>query len=157
MRRIIVCLVVVAACCLSAVPVARAASTFVADLAVYRTRNTTTSEAARDLVSFVMAERRFARTVRGTSVEFRTLLRTYKVTFDETDDLVKRIVRDQRTSDRLLADVIDLSKKGHTDAAWVLLKRSLVSQERFLTTITRACTLMEKCNSLHIQLQRAGT
>lgn len=157
MRRMIVCLVVVAVCCLSAMPVARAASTFAADLAVYRTRNTTTSEAARDLVLFVTAERRFVHTVKGTSAQFRTLLHTYKVTFDQTDDIMRRIVRDQRTSDRLLADMTDLSNEGRTDAAWVLLKRGLVGQERFLATIARARTLMEKCKSLHIQLQRAGT
>jgi hypothetical protein len=149
-------LIVAALCFLYAVPVTRAASTFAADLAVYRARNTTTSEAARELVSFVTVERRFVRTIKGNSVQFRALLHTYRVTLDQTDYTVRRIVRDQRTSDGLLADVTELNSEGLTDAAWVLLKRGLAGQERFLVTVARAQALMGRCKSLHTQLQQAG-
>ncbi|MHB8071243.1 MAG: hypothetical protein ACYDHF_08475 [Candidatus Cryosericum sp.] len=157
MRRVIVCIVVAALCCLSVVPVARAASTFTADLAVYRARANTTSEAAHGLVLYVAGERRFVRTIAGTSAQFRAVLRTYRVTLDQTDDAARRIVRDQRTSDALLADITELNGGGHTDAAWILLKRGLAGQERFLVTISRARALMAKCKNLHTRLVQAGT
>lgn len=150
-------MVVVVLCCMTVVPVARAASTFTADLAVYRARNTTTSGAARELVSFVAAERRFVRTVKGTSGQYRTLLRAYRVVLDQTDDAVRRIARDQRTSDSLLADITELAAERRTDAAWVILKRGLSGQERYLVTIARARTLMDQCRRLHTQLVQAGT
>jgi hypothetical protein len=156
-RRVIACLIVAALCFLYAVPFTRAASTFAADLAVYRARNTKTYDAARELASFVTAERRFVRTVREHSIQFRAPLRTYKLTLDQTDDVVRRIVRDQHTSDGLLADIWELNSEEHTDAAWVLLKRGLAGQERFLVTVARAQSLMSRCKSLHIQLQQAGT
>lgn len=157
MRRLIACAVVVALCCLSAAPVAEASSTFTADLAVYRARNTTTSDAARDLSSLVGVERRFVRTVKGTSAPFRVLLHTYQVALDQTESMVRRIVRDQRTSDHLLADITALDREGRRDAASVLLRRGLAGQDRFLVTIARARNLMEKCKNLHTQLLRAST
>jgi hypothetical protein len=157
MRRAIVCIVVAALCCLSVAPVARAANTFTADLAVYRARTKTTSEAVRELVAYVAGERRFVRTIAGTSAQFHTVVRAYRVTLDQTDDATRRIVRDQRTSDALLADIIELNSEGHTDAAWVLLKRGLAGQERFLVTIGRARVLMAKCRNLHTQLVQAGS
>jgi hypothetical protein len=157
MRRAIVWIVVVVLCCLAVVPVARAASTFAADLAVYRARNATTSEAARELTSFVAAERRFARTVKGTSGQYRTLLRAYRTALDQADDAVRRITRDQRTSDSLLADITKLAGARRTDAAWVILRRGLEGQERYLLTIARARTLADQCRKLHAQLVQAGT
>jgi len=150
-------MVVVVLCCLAVAPVAQAARTFTADLAVYRERNTATSEAARELVSFVAAERRFVRAVKGTSVQYRTLLRAYRVALDQVDDAVRRIARDQRTSDSLLADITELAGERRTDVAWVILKRGLSGQERFLLTIARARTFMDQCKRLHTQLVQAGT
>jgi len=76
---------------------------------------------------------------------------------DQTDDVVRRIARDQRTSDSLLTDITRLAGAQRTDAAWVILKRGLAGQERYLLTIARARTLADQCRRLHAQLVQAGT
>ncbi len=158
MKKTLACFVAIAIlCCLSSAPAAQAGTTFAADLATYRTRNAATSEAARELTASIADERRFMREVQNVPAQSRKLLRTYRSALDQADSAVRRVIRDQRASDRLLADVTGLSSNGRTDAAWILLKRGLISQGRFLTTVARATTLMDRCRSFHARLQQAGT
>jgi hypothetical protein len=154
--RLISCLIVGMLCCSLLAPVASAASTFAADLDLYRTNNKTTSDAARELAAYVTAELLFARSLKGTAPQYRLLVHTYMMVLDQVNSATGRIVRDQHTSDRLLADVLALAGEKCIEAAWILLKRSTAGQERFLTTITRTRLLVTRCKLLHAQLTRMG-
>jgi hypothetical protein len=154
--RRISCLVVVMLCCSLLAPMVDAASTFAADLELYRTNNKVTSAAARDLTAYVTAERLFARSLKKPTVQSRVLLRSYLSVLDQVDSSARRIVRDQRASDRVLADVDALASEKHIEAAWIVLKRAAAGQERFLTTITRTHLLVTKCQTLHAQLAQQG-
>ncbi|MCE5192577.1 hypothetical protein LLF88_01320 [bacterium] len=142
--------------CLILVPVACAASTFATDLDLYRTRNKATSDDTRELVAYVADGRLFARSLGKVGPRTSSAIRSYVTTLDNLDSLTRRIVRDQRSSERLLADVLKLASRNYTAAAWTLLKRGLAGQERFLKTISSAQTLMAKCKVLRAQLTPAG-
>ena len=131
--------------------VTAAASTFTADLDLYRTHNKTTSDAARELAAYVTAELLFARSLKRTAPQSRLLARTYLIALDQVNSATRRIVRDQHTSDHLLADVLALAGEKRIEAAWIVLKRGTKGQERFLTTITRTCLLVARCKLLHTQ------
>ena len=153
--RLISCLIVGLLCCSLLAPVAAAASTFTADLDLYRTHNKThnktTSDAARELAAYVTAELLFARSLKRTAPQSRLLARTYLIALDQVNSATRRIVRDQHTSDHLLADVLALAAEKRIEAAWIVLKRGTKGQERFLTTITRTCLLVARCKLLHTQ------
>jgi hypothetical protein len=154
--RLISCLIVGILCCSLLVPVASAASTFAADLDLYRTHNKTTSDAARELAAYVTAELLVARSLKGTTPQYRLLIHTYMIALDQVNSATRRIVRDQHASDRLLADVIALAGEKRIEAAWILLKRGTAGQERFLTTITQTRLLVARCKALHAQLTGMG-
>ena len=154
--RLISCLVTVILCCSIQPQDADAASTFAVDLSLYQTNNTTTSSASRELSTFVAAERPFARSLKKTAPLAPLLVRSYMVALNQVDRATRRIVRDQRTSDRLLADILTLTGRKRTEAAWILLKRAAAGQSRFLATITQARLLVTKCKALHLQLVRLG-
>jgi len=154
--KLISCLIVGLLCCSLLAPVASAASTFTADLDLYRTHNKTTSDAAHELAAYVTAELLFARSVKGTRPQYRLLARTYLTALDQVNSATRRVARDQHTSDCLLADILALAAEKHVEAAWILLKRGTAGQERFLTTITRTGLLVARCNVLHTQLTGMG-
>lgn len=154
--RLISCLIVGMLCCSLLAPVASAATTFTADLSLYRTRNKTTSDAARDLAAYVTTELFFARSLKRIAPQSPVLVRTYLIALDQVDSAIRRIVRDQRASDRVLADVLALAGERRIEAAWIILKRGAAGQERFLTTITRTRLLVARCKLLHAQLTRMG-
>jgi hypothetical protein len=154
--RLISCLIVGLLCCSLLAPVASAASTFTADLDLYRTQNETTSDAAHELAAYVTAELLFARSVKGTTPQYRLLVRTYLTALDQVNSATRRVVRDQHASDCLLADVLALAGDKSIEAAWILLKRGTAGQERFLTTITRTRLLVARCNVVHAQLTGMG-
>jgi hypothetical protein len=154
--RPISCLIVGILCCSLLAPAAGAASTFTADLVRYRTNNEATSDAARELAVYVTAEVPFLRSLKKTAGQSPILVRAYRIALDQVDRAVRRIVRDQRASDRLLADVLALAGEKRTEAAWILLKRGAAGQERFLATIARTRLLVDKCKALHAQLTRMG-
>jgi hypothetical protein len=154
--RLISCLIMCMLCCSLLAPAAGAASTFTADLDLYRTHNKTTSDAARELAAYVTTELLFARSLKGTAPQYPLLVRTYLIALDQVNSATRRIVRDQHASDRLLADVLALAGEKRVEAAWILLKRGTAGQERFLTTITRAHLLVARCKALHGQLMRMG-
>jgi hypothetical protein len=154
--RLISCLIVGMLFCSLLAPVASAASTFAADLDLYRTDNKTTSDAARELAAYVTAELLFARSLKGTTPQYRLLVHTYMIALDQVNSATRRIVRDQHVSDRLLTDILALAGEKRIEAAWILLKRGTAGQERFLTTITRTRLLMARCKLVHAQLTRMG-
>ena len=154
--RLISCLIVGMLCCSLLAPVAGAASTFTAGLAVYRTNNKTTLDAARELTAYVTTEVPFSRTLKKTPRQSPVLVRAYRIALNQVDSAVRRIVRDQRASDRLLADVLALAGEKRIEAAWILLKRGAAGQERFLATIARTRLLVDRCKALHAQLTRMG-
>ncbi len=154
--RLISCLIVGLSCCLLLAPVANATSTFASDLTHYRTSNETTSNAARELTAYVATERLFARSVKRNIRQSPVLVRTYLTALDQIDSATRRIVRDQRASDRVLADVMTLVDDKRIDAAWILLKRGTAGQERFLATIARTRLLVARCKALHVQLKSVG-
>lgn len=158
MRRwkLVSVLMVVIVSLLAVVPSASAAPTFAADLNLYGTRNKTTSEAARELTAYVATERVFARPLGRVGPRTPEAVRLYLTALDKIDSSARRIMHDQQVSDRLLADVLKLAGRGHTAAAWTLLKRGLTSQERFLKTITETRLLMAQCHALHARLTPAG-
>ena len=133
-----------------------AATTFAADLELYRTNNKATSDAARDLTAYATAERLFARSLKKPTTQSRVLLRSYLSVLEQVDSSARRIVRDQRASDHVLADVVALASEKRIEAAWIVLKRGAAGQERFLTTITRAHVLVTRCQTLHAQLAQQG-
>ena len=154
--RLISCLIVALMCCSLLTPVANAASTFAADLDLYTSRNKTTSDAAHELATYVTAELLFAHTLKGTAPQYRLLDRAYLTALNQVNSATRRVVRDQRASDRLLADVLALAAGKRVQAAWILLKRGTAGQDRFLTTITRTRLLVAKCKTLHTQLTWTG-
>jgi hypothetical protein len=154
--RLMSCLIVGMMCCSLLAPVAGAASTFTADLTLYRTNNKMTSDAARELAAYVTTERLFVRSLKRSAQQSPVLVRTYRIAFDQVDSATRRTVRDQRVSDRLLADVLALAGEKRIEAAWILLKRGIAGQKRFLTTIARTRLLVDKCKALHAQLTRMG-
>jgi hypothetical protein len=154
--RLISCLIVAMLCCSLQAPFADAASTFVADLNLYRTSNTMTSTASRELATYVAAELLFARSLKKTAPLAPLLVHSYLVALDQVDSATRRIVRDQHASDRLLADVLALAGGKRTEAAWILLKRGAAGQNRFLATIARTRLLVTKCKALHLQLVQMG-
>ena len=154
--RLISCLILSMLCCSLLAPIAGAATTFTADLDLYRTHNKTTSDAARELAAYVAAELPFAHSLKKTTPQSRLLVRTYLIALDQVNRATRRIVRDQHASDRLLADVLALAGEKRIEAAWILLKRGAAGQERFLTTITRTRLLVARCKALHAQLTQMG-
>jgi uncharacterized membrane-anchored protein len=154
--RLISCLIVGMLCCSLLAPVASAASTFAADLDLYRTNNKTTSDAASELETYVTTELLFARSLKRTAPQSPLLVRTYLIVLDQVDSVTRRIVRDQHVSDCLLADVLALASEKRIEAAWILLKRGTAGQERFLSTITQTRLLVARCKLLHAQLTRMG-
>jgi hypothetical protein len=153
---LISCLIVGLLCCSLLAPATDAALTFAADLDLYRTNNKTTSDATCELTVYVTAELLFARSVKGTTPQYRLLARTYQIALGQVDSATRRIVRDQHASDGVLADVLALAAEKHVEAAWILLKRGTAGQERFLTTITRTRFLVARCELLHTQLTGMG-
>jgi hypothetical protein len=143
-------------CCSLLTPVADAASTFAADLDLYTSRNKATSDTAHELAMYVTAELLFAHTLKGTAPQYRLLDRAYLTALNQVNSATRRVVRDQRASDRLLADVLALAAGKRVQAAWILLKRGTAGQDRFLTTITRTRLLVAKCKTLHTQLTWTG-
>jgi len=154
--KLISCLIVVLLCCSLLAPVASAASTFTADLDLYRTHNKTTSDAAHELAAYVTAEVLFAHSLKGTAPQYRLLVHTYLTALDQVNSATRRVVRDQHASDRLLTDVLALATEKRVEAAWILLKRGAAGQARFLTTITRTRLLVVRCKLLHTQLAQTG-
>lgn len=154
--RLTSCLIVCTLCCLLLAPVASAAPTFASDLARYKTSNETTLNAARELTAYVATERLFARSVKRSVRRSPILVRKYLIAFGQIDNATRRIVRDQRASDRVLVDVMALVNDKRIDAAWILLKRGIAGQERFLTTIARTRLLVIKCKVMHVQLKSMG-
>jgi len=154
--RLISGLIVGMLCCSLLAPAAGAASTFTADLDLYRTNNKTTSDTARELAAYVTAELLFARPLKKTTRQSPLLVRTYLIALDQLNRSTRRIVRDQHASDRLLADILALAGEKRIEAAWILLKRGTVGQERFLTTVTQTRLLLARCKLLHAQLTRMG-
>jgi len=154
--KLISCLIVGLLCCSLLAPVASAASTFTADLNLYRTHNKTTLDTAHELAAYVTTEVLFAHSLKGTASQYRLLDRAYLTALNRVNSATRRIVRDQRASDRLLADVVALAGEKRIEAAWIVLKRGTAGQERFLTTITRTRLLVERCKLLHTQLTRMG-
>jgi len=154
--RLISGLIVGMLCCSLLAPAAGAASTFTADLDLYRTNNKTTSDTARELAAYVTAEVLFARPLKKTTRQSPLLVRTYLIALDQVNRSTRRIVRDQHASDRLLADILALAGEKRIEAAWILLKRGTAGQERFLTTITQTRVLVARCKLLHAQLTRMG-
>jgi len=154
--RLISGLIVGMLCCSLLAPAAGAASTFTADLDLYRTNNKTTSDTARELAAYVTAEVLFARPLKKTTRQSPLLVRTYLIALDQVNRSTRRIVRDQHASDRLLADILALAGEKRIEAAWILLKRGTAGQERFLTTITQTRLLVARCKLLHAQLTRMG-
>ena len=154
--RLISGLIVGMLCCSLLAPAAGAASTFTADLDLYRTNNKTTSDTARELAAYVTAELLFARPLKKTTRQSPLLVRTYLIALDQVNRSTRRIVRDQHASDRLLADILALAGEKRIEAAWILLKRGTVGQERFLTTVTQTRLLLARCKLLHAQLTRMG-
>jgi hypothetical protein len=154
--RLISCLIGGFLFCSLLAPVVGAASTFTADLSLYRTCNKTTSDAANELAAYVTAELLFARSLKRTAPQSPVLVRTYLIALDQVDSATRRIVRDQRASDSVLANVLTLAGEKRIEAAWILLKRGAAGQERFLTTITRTRLLVAGCKALHAQLTQMG-
>jgi hypothetical protein len=154
--RLISCLIVGILCCSLLAPVAGATSTFTADLALYRTNNKATSDAARELATYVTTEVLFSRSLKKPARQAPVLVRTYRIALDQVVRANRRVARDQRVSDRLLADVLALAGEKRIEAAWILLKRGAAGQERFLTTIARTRLLVDRCRALHAQLTRMG-
>ena len=154
--RLVSCLIVVMLCCSLLAPAAGAASTFTADLVRYKINNKVTSDDARELAVYSAAEVPFLRSLRKTAGQSPILVRAYRIALGQLESAVRRIVRDQRTSDRLLADVLALAGEKRTEVAWVLLKRGAAGQERFRATISRTRLLVDKCKALHAQLTRVG-
>jgi len=154
--RLISCLIVGMLCGSLLVPIVSAASTFTADLSLYRTRNKTTSDAAREMAAYVTSELLFARSLKRTAPQYRLLVHTYLTALDQVNSATRRVARDQHASTRLLADVLALAAEKHVEAAWILLKRGTAGQERFLTTITRTRLLVARCELLHAQLTGMG-
>lgn len=154
--RLISCLIVGMLCCSLLAPVASAALTFTADLSLYSTSNKTTSDAARELAVYVTAELLFARSLKRIAPQSPVLVRTYLIALDQVDSATRRIVRDQRASDSVLADVLALAGEKRIEAAWIVLKRGAAGQQRFLATITRTRLLVARCKLLHAQLTRMG-
>jgi len=154
--KLISCLIVVLLCCSLLAPVVSAASTFTADLDLYRTHNKTTLDTAHELAAYVTAEVLFAQSLKGTTPQYRLLVRTYLTALDQVNSATRRVVRDQHASDRLLTDVLALATEKRVEAAWILLKRGTAGQARFLTTITRARLLVVRCKLLHTQLAQTG-
>jgi hypothetical protein len=154
--KLISCLIVGLLCCSLLAPVASAASTFTADLDLYRTHNKTTSDAAHELAAYVTAELLFAHSLKGTTPQYRLLVRTYLTALDQVNSAARRVARDQHASDRLLTDALALAAEKRVEAAWILLKRGTAGQARFLTTITRTRLLVVRCKFLHTQLTQMG-
>lgn len=154
--RLISCLILGTLLCSLLAPVTSAATTFTADLDLYRARDKTTSAAARELMAYVTAELPVARSLRKAAAQSPLLSRTYRIVLDQVNRATRRIVRDQHASDRLLTDVLALAGENRSEAAWILLKRGAAGQERFLTTITRTRPLVVRCKLLHAQLMRKG-
>ncbi|MHB8106268.1 MAG: hypothetical protein ACYDH4_02385 [Candidatus Cryosericum sp.] len=154
--RLICCLIVALMCCSFLTPVANATSTFAANLDLYTSRNRTTSDATQELTTYTTAELLFARTLKGTTPQYRLLDRAYVTVLNQLNSATRRVVRDQRASDKLLADILALAGGNRVQAAWILLKRGTAGQERFLTTIAQAQLLVGKCKVLHTQLTRTG-
>jgi len=123
--KLISCLIVVLLCCSLLAPVVSAASTFTADLDLYRTHNKTTLDTAHELAAYVTAEVLFAQSLKGTTPQYRLLVRTYLTALDQVNSATRRVVRDQHASDRLLTDVLALATEKRVEAAWILLKRGL--------------------------------
>ena len=154
--RLISCMIVAVLCCSLLAPTVDGASTFVADLDLYRTNNKMTSDVARNLTSYVTAERLFARSLKKPAPETRGLVRSYLTVLDQVDDATRRVVRDQRASDRVLIDVVALARDKRVEAAWIVLKRGAAGQERFLATIARTRLLVTRCRELRAQLTQQG-
>lgn len=141
---------------LALVPSVSAASTFAADLNLYMTRNKTTSKAATELTAYVAAERAFARPLGRAGPRTPEAVRLYLAALDKIDSFARRIVRDQKASDRLLDGIVKLAGSRHTEAAWILLRRGLASQERFLKTIAETRLLVTRCRVLRARLAPTG-
>lgn len=154
--RLAAFLMVLALGCLAAAPTVRGATTFAADLNLFQIRNKVTAEAERELAAFMKSEQLFARSLGRADVRTAATLRSYLDTQGELDRLTKRVLRDQKSSDSLLASILTLVSRNRTSAAWVLLKRGLEGQERFLKTIADARVLMARCKALHTRLSMAG-
>ncbi len=154
--RLISCVIVTMLFCPLLAPVAGAASTFAADLNLYETNNKTTSDAARELTAYVTGELLFARSLGSIARQYLLLVRDYRVALNQVNSATRRIVRDQRASDRLLTDVRALVGERHAEAAWIILKRGASGQGRFLTTIAKARLLVTRCNLLHAELTQMG-
>ena len=154
--RLISCLILGTLLCSLLAPVTSAATTFAADLDLYRTHSKTTLDAAHELAAYVTAEVLFVHSLKGAMPKDRLLVRTYRIVLDQVNRATRRIVRDQHASDRLLTDVLALAGEKRSEAAWILLKRGAAGQERFLTTITRTRPLVVRCKLLHAQLIRKG-
>jgi hypothetical protein len=154
--KLISCLILGVLCCSLLAPVASAASTFTADLDLYRTHNKTTLDTAHELAAYVTTEVLFAHSLKGTAPQYRLLVHTYLTALDQVNSATRRVVRDQRASTRLLTDVLALATEKRVEAAWILLKRGTAGQERFLTTITRTGLLVVRCKLLHTQLAQMG-
>ncbi|MGB9666772.1 MAG: hypothetical protein ACPL2N_05640, partial [Candidatus Cryosericum sp.] len=142
--------------CLAAAPTVRGATTFAGDLNLFQARNKVTAEAARELAAFVKSEQLFARSLGRTDVRTAATVRSYLDTLGELDRLTKRVLRDQKASDSLLASILALASRNRTSAAWILLKRGLEGQERFLKTIADTRVLMARCKALRATLSPAG-
>src|SRR5450756_3259621 len=89
--RLILCLIVGMLCGSLLVPIVSAASTFTADLSLYRTRNKTTSDAAREMAAYVNSELLFARSLKRTAPQYRLLVHTYLTALDQVNSATRRV------------------------------------------------------------------
>ncbi len=151
MRRVVLFLIVVLLAGSIGIPGAEAGS-FAENLRAFRTRNVESSASVQMLEEGLRLEQQIARTQGGLRVIPPALNREYQRSLRDLSLLVRRVARDQRTANRLLSDILVLQKQHHENAAVLLLKRSAVGQLRFMQTLARGKTLLQRCTDLRKQI-----
>jgi hypothetical protein len=151
MRRVVLFLIVLLLAGSTGIPGAEAAS-FAENLQAFRTRNAESTQSVQMLTAGLRAEQQIARTQAKLRAVPRILNSEYQRSLRDLSLLVRRVVRDQRTADRLLSDILVLQKQHHENAAVLLLKRSAVGQLRFMQTLARGKTLLQRCTDLRKQI-----
>jgi hypothetical protein len=151
MRRVALFLIVVLLAGSTGIPGAEAAS-FAENLQAFRSRNVESTASVRLLAEGLHVEQQIARTQGALRVIPRSLNREYQRSLRDLSLLVRRVVRDQRTADRLLSDILVLQKQRHENAAVLLLKRSAVGQLRFMQTLAQGKALLQRCTDLRKQI-----
>ena len=147
MRRIVLFLTVLALAASLTIPETQAAS-FSDELQAFRARNAESARVVQLLATGLRVEQQMARSRPRLRSAPPLLYKEYQRSLWDLSGLVRRIVRDQRTADRLLGDILVLQRQRHEDAAVLLLRRSTAGQMRFMQTLARARTLLQRCTDL---------